>query len=45
MITTHLSKTLKREPEVEFEIPKKVFLRHSAESGLKDNLIGSFWEM
>jgi len=45
MITTHLSKILKQEPEVEFEIPKKIFLKYSAGMGLKDNLIGSFWDM
>lgn len=45
MITTHLNKVLKKEPDVEFEIPKKIFLKYNAESGVKDNLIGSFWDM
>ncbi|KAG9245957.1 nucleolar complex protein-like protein [Calycina marina] len=45
MLASHLSKTLKREPDVEFEIPKKIFLKHNIESGLKDGLVGSLWEM
>ena len=45
MLTTHLSKTLRKEPDVEFEIPKKILLKHEVESGLKNNLVASLWEM
>jgi U3 small nucleolar RNA-associated protein 19 len=34
-----LSKEMKKAPAIEFEIPKKIFTKHDAESGAKDNLV------
>ena len=44
MLNGELLKTLKRPPQVEYEIPKKIFLQHSADSGQRDTLITKLWD-
>lgn len=43
MLEAELSKGVKKIPVVEFEIPKKVFLKHDAESRLEDSLLMRSW--
>lgn len=39
MLEAEFSKDIKKKPVVEFEIPKKIFMKHDVESGLEDSLI------
>ena len=39
MLEAELSKDVKKAPVVEFEIPKKIFTKHDAESGVEDSLV------
>lgn len=43
MINAELSKDLKNPPEVEFEIPKKIFTKYEPESGKEDSLLVKLW--
>jgi U3 small nucleolar RNA-associated protein 19 len=39
LLEVDLLKEVKKTPAVEFEIPKKIFTRHEAESGFEDSLV------
>ena len=43
MLDAELSKKIKKPPEIEYEIPKKIFTRHDAESGKEDSLLVKLW--
>jgi U3 small nucleolar RNA-associated protein 19 len=43
MLEAELSKDVKKIPVVEYEIPKKIFMKHEAESGLEDSLLVKLW--
>ena len=42
MLDLELTKTIKKPPEIEFEIPKKIFTKHDTGS-VKDNLLVKLW--
>ncbi|KAK4697623.1 U3 small nucleolar RNA-associated protein 19, partial [Lecanoromycetidae sp. Uapishka_2] len=44
MFDAELSKTIRKPPEIEYEIPKKIFTRHDADSGKDDSLLVKLWE-
>lgn len=44
MLDAELSKNIKKPPEVEYEIPKKIFFKHDAELGRQDSLAVALWE-
>ena len=44
MLDVELSRTLKRPLQVEYEIPKKIFLQHSPDSGQPDALVTRLWD-
>lgn len=43
MLDAELSKDIKKPPEIEYEIPKRIFLRYDAESGKEDSLLVKLW--
>lgn len=43
MIDTELSKELKKEPEIEYEIPKKIFTKYDISAGKDDSLLVKLW--
>ena len=44
MLETELSKDVKRPPEVEYEIPKKIFTTYDADCGKEDNALTRLWD-
>ena len=44
MLDAELGKEIKKEPEVEYEIPKKIFMPHDAESNVQDSLLVKIWD-
>ncbi|KAL3418648.1 hypothetical protein PVAG01_10364 [Phlyctema vagabunda] len=44
ILDTELSKDLKKAPVVEFEIPKKIFMKQDVESAVEDSLLVKLWE-
>jgi U3 small nucleolar RNA-associated protein 19 len=44
MLEAELSKEVKKIPVVEYEIPKKIFMKHDAESGIEDSLLVKLWD-
>lgn len=44
MLEAELSKDVKKIPVVEYEIPKRVYLRQDAESGVEDSLLVKLWD-
>lgn len=45
MLDAELSKTIKKAPEIEYEIPKKIFFQNDADSGgEKDSILVKFWD-
>lgn len=44
MLDAELSKNIKKSPEVEYEIPKKIFFKHDTESGRQDSLVVALWQ-
>lgn len=44
MLDAELSRPLKRPPQVEYEIPKKIFLRQAADSAEPDALVTKLWD-
>lgn len=44
MIDAELSKEIKKAPEVEYEIPKKIVEKYDAESGKEDNILVKLWD-
>lgn len=43
MLDAELSKTIKKPPEIEYEIPKKIFMKHDVGSANKDSLLVNLW--
>jgi U3 small nucleolar RNA-associated protein 19 len=43
MLDAELEKDVKKGPVVEFEIPKRIFLKNEPESGMKDSLLVQLW--
>jgi U3 small nucleolar RNA-associated protein 19 len=44
MLEAELSKEVKKIPVVAYEIPKKIFMKHDAESGIEDSLLVKLWD-
>ena len=44
MLNAELSKDIKKAPEIEYEIPKKIFTRYDAETGKEDSLLVQLWD-
>ena len=45
MLVGHLAKDIKKEPYVEFEIPRKIFTKQSDESGVEDSDLVKIWDL
>lgn len=43
MLESELAKDVKKVPVVEYEIPKKIFMKHDANAGLEDSLPVKLW--
>ena len=43
MLDAELEKDIKKAPEIEFEIPKKIFMKHEVGSGKEDGLVVKLW--
>lgn len=43
MLDAELSKEVKKTPVVEFEIPKRILIKHDDESGLENSLLAKLW--
>lgn len=43
MLDAELSKDIKKPPEVEYEIPKKIFMKHDGDSAKEDSLLVKLW--
>ena len=43
MLEAELSKELKKPPEIEYEIPKRIFTRHDPGSGKEDSMLVKLW--
>lgn len=44
MLAAELARDIKKGPEIEFEIPKRIFYEHEAESGKQDSLLVQLWD-
>ncbi len=44
MLDAEFSKEIKKPPEIEYEIPKKIFFKHDADSGSQDSLLVQLWD-
>ncbi|CRK41005.1 hypothetical protein BN1708_008410 [Verticillium longisporum] len=44
LLEAELSKTVKKPPVVEFQIPKRILLPNDAESGIEDSLVAKLWD-
>lgn len=44
MLDAELSKEVKKAPVVEFEIPKKIFMKHDIGSNVEDSLLVKLWK-
>lgn len=44
MLEAELTKDVKKPPVVEFEIPKKIFMKHEAFAGVEDSLLVKLWD-
>jgi U3 small nucleolar RNA-associated protein 19 len=43
MLDAELSKEVKKAPVVEYEIPKRIFMKQDAGSGVEDSLLVKLW--
>lgn len=43
MLDAELDKEVKKAPVVEFEIPKRIFMKQDAEAGIEDSLLVKLW--
>lgn len=43
MLDAELAKEVKKDPVVEFEIPKRIFLEHDVDSSQQDTLMVRMW--
>jgi U3 small nucleolar RNA-associated protein 19 len=44
MLDAELSKEVKKAPVVEYEIPKKIFMKQDVGSGVEDSLMVKLWD-
>jgi U3 small nucleolar RNA-associated protein 19 len=44
MVDAEFVKDVKKTPVVEFEIPKKIFMKNNMESGVEDSLLVKLWD-
>jgi len=44
MLEAEHLKEVKKAPVIEFEIPKKIFLKHDAVSSVEDSLLVKLWD-
>ncbi|KAG7133687.1 hypothetical protein HYQ45_008116 [Verticillium longisporum] len=44
LLEAEMSKTVKKPPVVEFQIPKRILLPNDAESGIEDSLVAKLWD-
>jgi U3 small nucleolar RNA-associated protein 19 len=44
MLDAELSKEVKKPPVVEYEIPKKIFMKQDFDSGIEDSLLVKLWD-
>jgi U3 small nucleolar RNA-associated protein 19 len=44
MVDAEFVKDVKKTPVVEFEIPKKIFLKNDTEPGAEDSLVVKLWD-
>jgi U3 small nucleolar RNA-associated protein 19 len=44
MLEAELSKDVKKAPVVEYDIPKKIFMKQEAESAIEDSLLVKLWD-
>lgn len=44
MLEAELSKDVKKVPVIEYEIPKKIFMKHDAGSEGEDSLLVKLWD-
>ena len=44
MVDVEVSKELRNSPEIEYEIPKKIFHKHEMYLNLKDSLLVELWD-
>jgi len=44
MLEAELSKEVKKVPVIEFEIPKRIFVKQDIESGVEDSLPVKLWD-
>ncbi len=44
MLDAELSKDLRKSPVVEYEIPKKIFMKHDGDSAQQDSLLVRLWD-
>jgi U3 small nucleolar RNA-associated protein 19 len=44
MVDAEFVKDGKKTPVVEFEIPKKIFMKNNMESGVEDSLLVKLWD-
>lgn len=43
MLNAEFLKSIKRAPEIEYEIPKKIFTKHDTGSAREDSLLARLW--
>lgn len=43
MLDAELSKTIRKPPEIEYEIPKKIFMKRNTDSPKEDSLLVKLW--
>ncbi len=44
MLDAELSKDLKKAPVIEYEIPKKIFMKHDSDASHLDTLVVKLWD-
>ena len=44
MLDAELSKATKKAPEIEYQIPKRIFLKQETESKEEDSLLMKIWD-
>jgi U3 small nucleolar RNA-associated protein 19 len=44
LLGDELKNEVKKPPVVEFEIPKKILMKHDVESGIEDSLLVKLWD-
>jgi U3 small nucleolar RNA-associated protein 19 len=44
MLEAENAKDIKKVPVIEYEIPKKIFMKHDAASGAEDALVVKLWD-